>query len=60
MSLRVRFWHAPPTADHWRVRSAAIVAVTAALERCGLKIPFERTVVDVVRPDGRPIGPAEP
>lgn len=54
VSVRVRFWHAPRTADHWRVRSAAIVAVTTALERGGVETPFERTVVDVVRPAGPP------
>lgn len=60
VTLRARFWHASRTADHWRVRSAAIVAVAGAMERTGVEMPFERTVVDVVRPDGRPAGPTAP
>lgn len=51
VSVRVRFWHAPRTGDRWRARSAALVAVIAAMDREGIEMPFERRVVDVVRPD---------
>ncbi len=54
ITIRVRYWHAPRIGDMWRIRSAAIIAVVNAADRAGIDLPYERTVVEVVkaeRPD---------
>ncbi len=51
ISIRVRFWHGPRIADMWRVRSAAIVAAVAGMQRAGIDLPFERRIIDLVVPD---------
>ena len=43
--LDVMFWHLSDIASLYRVRSAAAVAVKAALDRAGVEIPFPQRVV---------------
>ena len=43
--LDVMFWHRSDIASRYRVRSAAAVAVKAALDRAGVEIPFPQRVV---------------
>lgn len=47
ITIRVRYWHPPRIADVWRVRSEAIIEVVDAMERAGIDMPYERTVVEV-------------
>lgn len=58
INIRVRYWHAPSIADMWRIRSAAIVAVVAALEQAGIDLPFERRVIEIAAGAAAP--PASP
>jgi len=45
VNLAVRYWHAADIGSRWRVRSAVAVALKAALDEAGIRIPFpQRTL----------------
>lgn len=45
INLDVRYWHAADIGSRWRVRSAVAVALKAALDEAGIRIPFpQRTL----------------
>ena len=45
INVALRFWHASPNADMWRVRSKVAVAAKAALDAEGITIAFPQQVV---------------
>ena len=47
VTVRVRYWHEPRSADVWRARHAAIVAVVGACEAAGIDLPLEQRAVEV-------------
>ena len=59
VSVRLRFWHDPATGDGWWARSAGIVAVLAPMDSCGVVMPFERTVVDLMPPTTARMAPGD-
>ena len=45
INVAVRYWHAADIASRWRVRSAVAMAIKAALDEAGIRIPFpQRTL----------------
>jgi len=45
INVAVRYWHAADIASRWRVRSAVAMAIKAALDDAGIRIPFpQRTL----------------
>lgn len=49
INFALRFWHAAPVAEEWKVRNAVIQRVHAALEDAGIEIPFPQRVVELQR-----------
>lgn len=49
ITVRVRYWHEPFTADVWAARHAAVVAVVAACDAAGTELPFDQQVIAISR-----------